>query len=108
MRAAACAPLLCRQLLPGCIACEWLLLRDALPLGGVPLLAGTSAEWAVLRYPENLTISNMLYFLAVPTLTYQVCVHSVCLFLEVLTATEAPAGMQLSIAAASVRTAQLP
>jgi hypothetical protein len=26
----------------------------------------------VLRYPENLTIANMLYYLAVPTLTYQV------------------------------------
>jgi len=34
---------------------------------------GSSAEWATLRYPENLTISNMLYYLAVPTLTYQVC-----------------------------------
>jgi hypothetical protein len=34
--------------------------------------AGTSAEWAVLRYPENLTVANMLYYLAVPTLTYQV------------------------------------
>lgn len=27
----------------------------------------------MLRYPENLTIANMLYYLAVPTLTYQVC-----------------------------------
>jgi hypothetical protein len=35
--------------------------------------AGAAAEWAVLRYPENLTIANMLYYLAVPTLTYQVC-----------------------------------
>jgi hypothetical protein len=34
--------------------------------------AGAAAEWAVLRYPENLTIANMLYYLAVPTLTYQV------------------------------------
>ncbi|GFR48230.1 hypothetical protein Agub_g10091, partial [Astrephomene gubernaculifera] len=31
------------------------------------------AEWGPLaRYPENLTARNMLYFLAVPTLTYQV------------------------------------
>lgn len=34
---------------------------------------GTSPEWATLRYPENLTVSNMLYYLAAPTLTYQVC-----------------------------------
>ncbi|KAF8065886.1 DGAT1C [Scenedesmus sp. PABB004] len=28
--------------------------------------------WATLRFPENLTVPNMLYFLAVPTLVYQV------------------------------------
>lgn len=33
---------------------------------------GTSPEWATLRYPENLTASNMLYYLAAPTLTYQI------------------------------------
>ncbi|GAX78660.1 hypothetical protein CEUSTIGMA_g6098.t1 [Chlamydomonas eustigma] len=32
----------------------------------------TPAEWAVLRYPENLTLSNLGYFLVAPTLTYQV------------------------------------
>ena len=30
------------------------------------------AEWAVLRYPENLTVADLAYFLAAPTLTYQV------------------------------------
>uniref|UniRef100_A0A7R9VM43 O-acyltransferase n=1 Tax=Chlamydomonas euryale TaxID=1486919 RepID=A0A7R9VM43_9CHLO len=32
----------------------------------------TPAEWALLRYPENLTLSNLAYFAAAPTLTYQV------------------------------------
>lgn len=31
-----------------------------------------ACRWVRLRYPENLTVPNMLYFLAVPTLTYQV------------------------------------
>jgi hypothetical protein len=30
------------------------------------------APWCALAYPENLTVNNMLFFLAVPTLTYQV------------------------------------
>jgi diacylglycerol O-acyltransferase-1 len=29
-------------------------------------------SWALLQYPENLTAGNMLFFLAVPTLVYQV------------------------------------
>lgn len=32
----------------------------------------SNPEWARLRYPENLTLTNMLHYLAVPTLTYQV------------------------------------
>ena len=32
----------------------------------------TPAEWAVLRYPENLTLPSLSYFIAAPTLTYQV------------------------------------
>jgi hypothetical protein len=36
--------------------------------------ADSNPGWAVLKYPENLTMRNMLYYLAVPTLTYQVCV----------------------------------
>jgi hypothetical protein len=39
----------------------------------VLLCSGTCGDWACLRYPENLTVTNMLYYLAVPTLTYQVC-----------------------------------
>ena len=30
------------------------------------------AEWALLRYPENLSVANLGYFMAAPTLTYQV------------------------------------
>ena len=39
-------------------------------------------SWAKLQYPENLTVGNMLVFLAVPTLVYQVgglCVSMGCL-----------------------------
>lgn len=32
----------------------------------------SAAEWALLRYPENLTLGNLAYFIAAPTLTYQV------------------------------------
>ena len=30
------------------------------------------AEWALLRYPENLSVANLGFFMAAPTLTYQV------------------------------------
>ncbi|KAJ9518496.1 hypothetical protein QJQ45_018593 [Haematococcus lacustris] len=33
---------------------------------------GSPAEWALLAYPENLTLSHLAYFLAAPTLSYQV------------------------------------
>ena len=33
---------------------------------------GAGAGWALLRFPENLTAANMLWFLAAPTLVYQV------------------------------------
>lgn len=33
---------------------------------------GADPRWAVLRFPENLTLGNMLWFLAAPTLVYQV------------------------------------
>jgi diacylglycerol O-acyltransferase-1 len=29
-------------------------------------------RWALLQYPENVALGNMLYYLAAPTLTYQV------------------------------------
>ena len=32
----------------------------------------SQAEWCLLRYPENLTLGNLSYFIAAPTLTYQV------------------------------------
>jgi hypothetical protein len=34
--------------------------------------AGSDPAWAKLAYPANLTISNLAYFLAAPTLCYQV------------------------------------
>eukprot|EP00798_Chlamydomonas_sp_ICE-L_P001934 gene1934-33344_t len=33
---------------------------------------GTPDEWALLAYPYNLTVSNVAYFVAAPTLVYQV------------------------------------
>lgn len=53
-------------------AATWLLptCRVAVPPRCVP--ADSDPEWATLRYPENLTVKNMLYFVAIPTLTYQV------------------------------------
>jgi hypothetical protein len=36
-------------------------------------------SWSVLQFPENLTPGNMLWFLAAPTLVYQVRLGAVCL-----------------------------
>ena len=40
--------------------------------GGADAAGGPPAPWAALAYPENLTVGNMLFFLAVPTLVAQV------------------------------------